>query len=69
MTNPPAFIDLPTKPRKRVLTMAQRAEIIARYDAGDKVKDIAADMGVTTGAIQYHAARGTVLRINKPKGA
>nr|DAL14449.1 MAG TPA_asm: helix-turn-helix domain protein [Caudoviricetes sp.] len=40
--------------RVRKITPAQRQEIRDRYRSGDKVKDIAADYGVTAAAVSYH---------------
>ena len=42
--------------RTRKTTPEQRQEIRDRYRAGDKVKDIAADYGVTAAAVSYHCA-------------
>lgn len=40
--------------RVRKITAEQRLVIRARYRAGDQVKDIAADFGITSGAVSYH---------------
>lgn len=40
--------------RVRKTTPEQRLEMRARYRAGDHLKDIAADHGVTPAAVSYH---------------
>lgn len=43
-----------TGARARKTTPEQRLEMRARYRAGDPVKDIAADHGISPAAVSYH---------------
>ena len=45
-----------TGARVRKTTPEQRLEMRARYRAGDYLKDIAADYGISISAVHYHCA-------------
>ena len=48
------------------LTPEQRRQVVAMYDEGDKIADIAALFGVTGPAVAYLAAKYTTLRRDAP---
>lgn len=48
--------------RVRKLDAEAVRQIVARYEAGERVKDIAADFGVTSAAVSYRLSKATVLR-------
>lgn len=48
--------------RERKLSREDVQQIVARYEAGEKVKAIADDYGVTPAAVSYRVSKSTVLR-------
>lgn len=63
----PAFVDRQRATGK--LTAEQKADVVRRYDAGEKVADIAALYGIRHNAVSYHAAKHCVLRRDLPSSS
>ena len=48
-------------PRRRKLSQEQVAEIVRRYNDGERVADLATAFGVTSAAISYRVGKHTIL--------
>jgi DNA-binding MarR family transcriptional regulator len=55
----------PTKQRNVLLTNNEIAKLAARYEAGDPVKEIAADFGVHRSTVTRHAQNHAAKRKNE----